>query len=85
MSPVTSAVCVRAIGGWIRVPLHAKSNPACVVVLHRVVLRWLMDVGGREEGDTGAREGETQPAAKGEARKGGREGGPAGGGWTVEL
>lgn len=75
-------VCVRAIGGWIRVPLHAKSNPACVVALHRVVLQWLMDVQGREEGDTGAREGETQPAAKGEARG---EGGPTGGGWTVGL
>lgn len=39
-------------------------------------------LGEKEGGDTGAREGETQPAAKGEARG---EGGPAGGGWTVGL
>lgn len=66
MSPVTSAACVYV--QLVVVPVHAKSNPTCVVALHRVVLRWLVDVGGKEGGDTGAKEGETQPAAKGEAR-----------------
>lgn len=40
------------------------------MALHRIVLLWLVDVGEKEGGDTGAREGETQPAAKGEARGG---------------
>lgn len=76
-------------------PVHAKSNPACVAALHRVVSYggwWTLR--GKEGGDTGAREGATQPAAKGDARgegggegerRGREEGGPAGGGWTVGL